>query len=137
LKVRSLAPVAARAQYRVTQNLSSPSGLGAFYFNFHLTDGDQTGDGDSRADIFNLALTGGSLGAVLPPTTGDAQGNLNTTLTLRDSDAAVSGLADFAQAFTITGTVGSVILRRPTYADILSHLSPLSAKPIAGKGLDA
>lgn len=122
MKIRSLARAAivisgllltaaipARAQYRVTQDLSALSGLATFTFNFQLSDGSQSGNNTSRADIFNLALTGGSLGAVLPPTTGDATGDLSTTLTLRDSDAATNGLADFAQAFQITGAGGSVV----------------------------
>src|SRR5260221_177835 len=82
-----------------TRNLS---GLGLFYLEFQSFDGNTTtGDGNSQAVVSNFTLTGGALGAALPPI-GNATGSLAGTLTLQDGPAAFGPLADFTQAFEVT-----------------------------------
>ena len=74
-----------------------------YYTEFTLTDAKGIGDGNSTAAVSNLVFTNGSLGAVLSPTYGNVTGALGTTLTLRDGPVASGPLADYAQAFTVSG----------------------------------
>ncbi|BDI33586.1 hypothetical protein CCAX7_56370 [Capsulimonas corticalis] len=97
------APAQAGTQH-VTVTTGALNGAGTYYVEFTLTDGSGLGDGNSFAGVSNFSVNGGSLGAVLPPTTGDVTGSLGAghTLGLTDSNAGSGGLADFAQGFTIT-----------------------------------
>jgi hypothetical protein len=94
-----------QAQSVVSLDTSSLTGQGTYYLYFELLDGSGTGDGNSQATISDLSLTGGSLGAALfSDGTVSGTPTASTGLTLIDSDAATGGVADYAQAFTVTGT---------------------------------
>lgn len=96
----------AQLTYNVSLNTVALNGLGTFFVEFQLTDGSATGgNNNSQVVISNFSLSGGALGAVLPPTLGNVSGSLAPagTLTLRDGPAASGPVADFAQAFSITG----------------------------------
>ena len=88
----------------VTVTTGALSGAGTYYVEFTLTDGSGLGNGGSYAGVSNFFVSGGSLGAVLPPTSGDVSGSLGGghTLGLTDTNAGTGGLADFAQGFTVT-----------------------------------
>src|SRR5689334_13584700 len=91
------APV--RAQMPVTLNTGPLNGLGTYFVDFQLLDGNGIGDGNSLVTISGLSLTGGTLGATVP-STGTVSGTPQTTLSLVDSDPG--GVAEFQQAFTVT-----------------------------------
>src|SRR4051812_17456501 len=73
------APV--RAQVSVTLNTAPLNGLGTFFLDFQLLDGNGIGDGNSQVTISGLALIGGALGAT-PPPIGAVSGTPETTLFL-------------------------------------------------------
>lgn len=102
----ALSPV--RAQTRlVTLNTSAFNGAGTFSVEFLLNNGAASADGNSTVAISNFSLTGGAVGTATPAL-GDVTGSLGSTLTLRDSNAATGGFADFIQGFTVNS--GSSIL---------------------------
>lgn len=77
-------------------------GQGTFVLDFQLLDGAFLANDNSRATVFNLTLTGGTLGTVLPSignATGTPEGTPTVPLTLRDG--ATDAVADFAQEFTV------------------------------------
>jgi hypothetical protein len=74
-----------------------------YYTEFTLTDGSNTGDGNSTAAVSNLVFTNGTAGAALPSTSGNVTGSPGTTLMLHDGPAASGALADYAQGFTVLG----------------------------------
>jgi probable HAF family extracellular repeat protein len=94
------------AQAQTTYHVRIPVGelrdQGTFAVDFQLTDGDFSGNDNARAHVFNLTLTGGTLGTALPRI-GNASGEPTETptapLILRDGTA--SPVADFAQEFTV------------------------------------
>lgn len=107
----SLGRVAQAQTQHINVNTSALNGLGTYYVDYTLADGSGKANGNSKAVISNFQVTGGTLGTVLPPTTGDVIGALSSgsTLTFVDdgtsrngSSMNTSGTADFAQAFTIS-----------------------------------
>ena len=102
------APAGAAIQL-VTVNTTGLTAGDTYYAEFTLTDGSGTGDGNSTAAISDLTFVNGSLGAVLPPATGNVSGGLGPadTLTLQDGPAASGPTADFAQAFTVSSPASS------------------------------
>jgi len=93
--------------YNVAIDTSSLDGLGTYYVEFQVTAGSAP-FGDSQATISNFNLTGGTLGAILPPTQGNVAGSLPGTLILTDGPAIFGPIADFAQAFSVTNTTSNL-----------------------------
>jgi len=102
-------PVQAGTRH-VTIDTTGLEDLGTFAVEFTVTDGSSTGDGSCQAILSNFQIAGGAMGSPLPPVIGSVTGDLNggSILTLTDADASASGLADFAQSFTVTGSSSSL-----------------------------
>jgi hypothetical protein len=71
---------------------------GTYYAEYSLSDGTVGASTANTITLGSFTVPGGSFGAILPPTLGDASGNMNTAITLADGDPG--GVADLAQGFT-------------------------------------
>ena len=114
--------------YHVRLDISPLAGLGLFNAEFQLTDGSGTGNGNSRVTISNVFLTNAQLGAILPPTSGNASGDLSGVLLLTDGPGPNNSLADFAQGFSVTNA------NAPAFFDFdinfsLDSIEPSSSTP--------
>ncbi len=95
------ASASAQINFHVNVDTSSLIG-GLFNIEISLSDG-QVGnslpaDGNNTLNVNNFNLGGGTAGAILPPTMGDATGTIATGFTLKD-DVTVN-VTDIAQGFT-------------------------------------
>ena len=95
--------VQASAQIMFHVNLDTSSLAGSmFNIELSLADGavanSLSADGNNTLNVNNFNLGGGTAGAILPPTTGNATGDITTGFTLKDTDNV--NVTDIAQGFT-------------------------------------
>lgn len=70
------------------------------FLDIQLTDGSQLGDGTTEIRLKNFQLAGGTLGPNLP-NVGDVTVGMDGIVRLRDTSAAMNGLAEYTRAMDI------------------------------------